>query len=144
VLAVFDVLGFSAWLARVGLGEVETIYERLIAEAVTKESMRSYNYIRAPGSVSDKADSSDVGEKSGLIAPTIAQSLHVGVGQGGHGDHLVGCGGCLAHRGAAHRAADALHGRLDHLAAGRRIVVAGELVGVADRGDAPAGRMCTV
>jgi hypothetical protein len=30
-------------------------------------------------------------------------------------------------RGGAHRAADALHGRLDHLAAGRRIVAAVEL-----------------
>jgi hypothetical protein len=34
--------------------------------------------------------------------------------------------------------ATALHGRLDHLAAGRRIVAAGEFVGVADRGDAAA------
>jgi hypothetical protein len=68
----------------------------------------------------------------------ITQALRVGVGQGGHGDHLVGCSGGLAHRGAAHHAANAVHGCLDHLAAGRRIVVAGELVGIADRGDATA------
>jgi hypothetical protein len=68
----------------------------------------------------------------------ITQALHVGVGQGRHGDHLVGCGGGLAHRGAAQRAADAVHGCLDHLPAGRRIVAAGKLMGVADRGDAPA------
>lgn len=46
ILAVFDVLGFSAWLQRVGLREIEAIYERLIDEAVAKETMRSYTYGR--------------------------------------------------------------------------------------------------
>jgi len=46
LLAVLDVLGFSAWLERVGIREIEVIYQRLIAEALTKESMRSYSYAR--------------------------------------------------------------------------------------------------
>lgn len=36
ILAVFDVLGFSAWLERVGLQEIQTAYRKLITEAVTK------------------------------------------------------------------------------------------------------------
>jgi hypothetical protein len=46
MLAVFDVLGFSALLERVGLREVEALYERLIAEVVTKDSMRAYSFVR--------------------------------------------------------------------------------------------------
>lgn len=46
MLAVFDVLGFSALLHERGLAEVTALYSRLIAEAVTKEGMRSYSIVR--------------------------------------------------------------------------------------------------
>jgi hypothetical protein len=46
ILAVFDVLGFSAMLAEKGLSEVTALYSRLITEAVTKEAMRTYTIIR--------------------------------------------------------------------------------------------------
>ena len=46
LLAVFDVLGFSALLEERGLGEITRSYSRLIAEAVTKDSMRAYSIVR--------------------------------------------------------------------------------------------------
>jgi hypothetical protein len=46
LLTVFDILGFSAWLERVGLVEVESTYERLIAETVKRDSMRSSSLVR--------------------------------------------------------------------------------------------------
>jgi hypothetical protein len=46
ILAVFDVLGFSALLSRMGLTEVTALYEKLIAEAVTKEAMRTFTIVR--------------------------------------------------------------------------------------------------
>jgi hypothetical protein len=46
LLAVFDVLGFSALLERKGLNEITALYSRLIAEAVTKEAMRTYTIVR--------------------------------------------------------------------------------------------------
>ncbi len=41
LLAVFDVLGFSSLLQEKGLSEITALYARLIAEAVTKEAMRT-------------------------------------------------------------------------------------------------------
>jgi hypothetical protein len=46
MLAVFDVLGFSALLQEKGLSEITTLYSRLIAETVTKEGMRAYSIVR--------------------------------------------------------------------------------------------------
>lgn len=46
LLAVFDVLGFSALLKDKGLSEISALYARLIAEAVTKEAMRTYTIVR--------------------------------------------------------------------------------------------------
>lgn len=46
ILAVFDVLGFSSLLSEKGLTEITSLYSRLIAEAVTKEPMRTYTNIR--------------------------------------------------------------------------------------------------
>jgi hypothetical protein len=46
LLAVFDVLGFSALLEEKGLSEITSLYSRLIAEAVTKEAMRTYTIVR--------------------------------------------------------------------------------------------------
>ncbi len=45
LLAVFDVLGFSAWLEREGLESVTAVYERLVSETVTKDSIRSYSVV---------------------------------------------------------------------------------------------------
>ncbi|HVT15204.1 MAG TPA: hypothetical protein VHQ90_03350 [Thermoanaerobaculia bacterium] len=45
-IAVFDVLGFSALLQEKGLIEVSALYTRLIAEAVTKEAMRTHTLVR--------------------------------------------------------------------------------------------------
>lgn len=46
LIGVFDVLGFSAMLRTQGLEAVTEQYGRLIAEAVTKPAMRTYNIIR--------------------------------------------------------------------------------------------------
>ncbi len=46
IVAVFDVLGFSALLRAKGLDEITALYSKLITEAVTKEAMRTYNIIR--------------------------------------------------------------------------------------------------
>jgi hypothetical protein len=46
LIGVFDVLGFSAMLGAQGLDAVTEQYGRLIAEAVTKPAMRTYNIIR--------------------------------------------------------------------------------------------------
>src|SRR5579863_3754633 len=46
LLAVFDVLGFSARLQETGLSEITALYARLIDEAVTKEAMRTYTIVR--------------------------------------------------------------------------------------------------
>lgn len=46
ILAVFDVLGFSALLKEKGLSEITALYSRLIAEAVTKDAMRTYTIVR--------------------------------------------------------------------------------------------------
>jgi len=46
LLAVFDVLGFSARLQEKGLSEITALYARLIDEAVTKEAMRTYTIVR--------------------------------------------------------------------------------------------------
>lgn len=46
ILAVFDVLGFSALLRARGLETITSLYSQLIHEAVTKEAMRTYNMIR--------------------------------------------------------------------------------------------------
>ena len=50
LLAVFDVLGFSARLASIGLKGMTSLYERLIQEAVTKESMRTMGTFRVDDS----------------------------------------------------------------------------------------------
>jgi Protein of unknown function (DUF3987) len=68
----------------------------------------------------------------------VSQALQVGIGERRHGDYLVGRGRRLAHRGGAKHAANAVHCCFDHLAAGRRIVVAGKLVRVPDRDDTAA------
>jgi hypothetical protein len=46
ILGVFDVLGFSALLGSRSLKEVTSLYEKLIAEAVTKEAVRTFGVIR--------------------------------------------------------------------------------------------------
>lgn len=46
IVAVFDVLGFSALLQEKGLSEMTALYSRLIAEAVTKEAMSTYTIVR--------------------------------------------------------------------------------------------------
>lgn len=46
LLAVFDVLGFSALLKNRGLSEITALYSRLITEAVTKDAMRTYTIVR--------------------------------------------------------------------------------------------------
>ena len=46
ILAVFDVLGFSALLQDKGLSEVTGLYAKLIEEAVNKDGMRSHNFVR--------------------------------------------------------------------------------------------------
>src|SRR5215213_140269 len=46
ILGVFDVLGFSALIGSRSLKEVTSLYERLIAEAVTKEAVRTFGIIR--------------------------------------------------------------------------------------------------
>jgi len=46
LIGVFDVLGFSAMLGAQGLEAVTEQYGRLIAEAVTKPAMRTYNIVR--------------------------------------------------------------------------------------------------
>jgi hypothetical protein len=46
LLAVFDVLGFSALVQEKGLSEITNLYARLITEAVTKDAMRTYTIVR--------------------------------------------------------------------------------------------------
>src|SRR5271157_268989 len=46
MLAVFDVLGFSARLQEKGLSEITALYARLIDEAVTKEAIRVHTIVR--------------------------------------------------------------------------------------------------
>ena len=46
VVALFDVLGFSALLRTKGLDQIHALYARLISEAVTKEAMRSFGMVR--------------------------------------------------------------------------------------------------
>jgi hypothetical protein len=46
LLAVLDVLGFSALLQEKGLSEITALYSRLIAEAVTKDAIRTYTIVR--------------------------------------------------------------------------------------------------
>jgi hypothetical protein len=46
IVAVFDVLGFSALLQEKGLPGITALYSRLISEAVTKEAMRTYTILR--------------------------------------------------------------------------------------------------
>jgi hypothetical protein len=49
LIAVFDVLGFSALLQERGLGAVTDLYARLIDEAVTKEATRTHTLVRLSG-----------------------------------------------------------------------------------------------
>jgi hypothetical protein len=46
ILAIFDVLGFSGLLKSKGLNEIMSLYSKLIAEAVTKEAMKSFGIVR--------------------------------------------------------------------------------------------------
>ncbi|PHQ95290.1 MAG: hypothetical protein COB40_10705 [Marinosulfonomonas sp.] len=46
LLGVFDVLGFSAWLEQEGLQAVEAVYEILMSDVASKESIRSVNVNR--------------------------------------------------------------------------------------------------
>jgi len=46
ILAVFDVLGFSALLEKRGVSEITALYSKLIAEAVMKDAMRTYTIVR--------------------------------------------------------------------------------------------------
>jgi len=52
LLAVFDVLGFSARLASTGLKGTTALYDRLIEEAVTKEAMRTFGSFRVDDGMS--------------------------------------------------------------------------------------------